>query len=879
MDPNHNDSTVTELVAQKFRISESVVAIFEGYQIDDNKHQDRLLAVVSSYNSSALFIFSIAQYPPKCISDLTIVNVYPIDETFGVNTDSATVSSISGEKLTIISQNEPTVFYHQACPDTVASREYFITKLKQLTVDFKNISSQAGSSNGTLDFKWVDSYKRTETGNDRPLSINSMIKEELERRRSEYIVYKPLIIYTATWNVNGQTAEDIELPEWLSTTEDPPDIYAIAFQEVEFTVVKIVMKETKIDRTWVEKVISGLHSGAVYEEIESVRLVGTMLSVFVKSSLRNQISDCLIKSVPTGALNYGNKGGVGISFQLNESLLCFVNAHLTADLQKVAGRNRDHDEIMRKMFFENTSRLRSIHDHHHIFWVGDLNYRLDEISRELIDENGKDYMQLYAFDQLYKEKFKKRIFFEYKEGKISFAPTYKYDPGTDEWDSNRTPAWCDRILWKGPRIDLLKYDSVMQLRKSDHKPVFAVFNVGIETKDEFKLKQIHQEIFKNYNKFQKENKKKIIVEQTDIDFGLIRFNEKYSRELLIAYNGDHPVQFKLVAKDDNERNIWKDIIQISHKSGELDPDSSLSIWIEIFVDAKAASCILKNLNDAKAGKKTLLDTLVLQVENDKDVSIYLFGEYKSSCFGVSLETLMNLDKPIKEYKINELISLEENKKRLNLADDQNLKIPREISQLVDYLSKIDMQSTMLFDIMDGAHNKHQNILEIRDWLDSWSTEAFPVDSINAPGLCVEVLLLLLEALPEPVVPLSVQDCYVCADNYEKYRKLICTELKPLHRRLFIYICKFLNELRKENSNVRLDEMANAFGKVLIRPTHSPMVTTPGANEAKASYIDDERDQRPKLMMTLMMSKIQDMEEAEPEYNKYVALYVLLPPSP
>jgi len=127
----------------------------------------------------------------------------------------------------------------------------------------------------------------------------------------------------------------------------------------------------------------------------------------------------------------------------------------------------------------------------HIFWCGDLNYRIDLPREDVISAckgDKPDFAHLLENDQLLKELAKPSppLFYEFTEGKINFKPTYKFDPGkphdvySDE--KARIPSWCDRILWSSQQKGFVVqegYNATYTILTSDHVPVWATFKVKI----------------------------------------------------------------------------------------------------------------------------------------------------------------------------------------------------------------------------------------------------------------------------------------------------------------------------------------------------------------------------------------------------------------
>lgn len=148
----------------------------------------------------------------------------------------------------------------------------------------------------------------------------------------------------------------------------------------------------------------------------------------------------------------------------------------------------ERDTTVCRNYFVGGGDGSMILDHEICILSGDLNYRIDTMSRDIVMKaiNSRNLDKLLERDQLLVSRRKNPTFGlkAFAELPIEFEPTYKYDVGSDTYDSSekhRTPAWCDRILYRGPgKIKQLDYRR-HELRTSDHRPVSGNFRLRVKS--------------------------------------------------------------------------------------------------------------------------------------------------------------------------------------------------------------------------------------------------------------------------------------------------------------------------------------------------------------------------------------------------------------
>ncbi|KAK6642969.1 hypothetical protein RUM43_004471 [Polyplax serrata] len=266
------------------------------------------------------------------------------------------------------------------------------------------------------------------------IGANSMLGPvELDR----VLPKREIKIFVGTWNMNGEPPppelNDFMLPNGL---EHIPDVIAVGTQE---------SSPERFD--WEVKIQETI--GPSHVLFHSAALGTIHLAIFLRRDLLwyCSVAEESSLSVRPG-MAFRTKGAVAIAFILFGTSYLFITSHLTAHQDKVKERIHDVKRIVRSLDLPKNLPLR---------------HRL---------------------------KSKGTCLSTFQEGSITFPPTYKYDVGTQNFDTSskqRTPAYTDRILFKskGGNLSCITYSSVPTICTSDHKPVWGVYRgtvrPGIDT--------------------------------------------------------------------------------------------------------------------------------------------------------------------------------------------------------------------------------------------------------------------------------------------------------------------------------------------------------------------------------------------------------------
>jgi len=250
------------------------------------------------------------------------------------------------------------------------------------------------------------------------------------------------------------------------------------------------------------------------------------------------------KTLPGGLGHLSNKGGVGLSFRLGGTSFAAVGCHLPSDSSgdkegnmksKLTKRNEQVRSMMNSLELNNLSGVEDVDCcdlFHHTFFLGDLNYRLDDSSNldqtvaglaramstkaaaapaaaggQIAEDEAAAWSVLLRSDELNVERAAGTVFDGWREGAIAFPPSYRrrrvlpsagafasedtlraecYSINTGapgDKAKTRKPGWCDRVLSHSldgleGQLQQLSYTTVEgseceAVTVSDHVPVVS----------------------------------------------------------------------------------------------------------------------------------------------------------------------------------------------------------------------------------------------------------------------------------------------------------------------------------------------------------------------------------------------------------------------
>ncbi|KPV72858.1 uncharacterized protein RHOBADRAFT_66874 [Rhodotorula graminis WP1] len=386
-----------------------------------------------------------------------------------------------------------------------------------------------------------------------------------------------------------------------------------------------------------------------------------------------------------------NKGAVGIRLRYRDTPLTFVNSHLAAFVQNTAQRNAQYRDTAEQLLFPygppgsataaaaargaeawtpnlNPEAVKvgegwSVWESEVLVWFGDLNYRLD-LPRADVDRmiGNKEYDLLLGFDQLRVQQEHDLAFEGFAEAPISFAPTFKFDVGTHNYDTSekqRVPSWTDRILYMGLRDDAVRaverYTSHPEVVMSDHKPVSAMLSLSVYNVLQEKRREVHEEIVAELEQYDGDELPDVkLAPSPSIDFDEIRYDEPVKREIEVVNVGTVVAPWAFVVKPGTS-SLTPPWLVVTPASGLVLPGARQTITLTIHVTSSSGADALSFPMSTSAAD--IADLLVLSLRG-KDLFLSVSARaWTPTVFGARLPHLVRLASPIRETNLEQRVRI------------------------------------------------------------------------------------------------------------------------------------------------------------------------------------------------------------------------------
>lgn len=341
---------------------------------------------------------------------------------------------------------------------------------------------------------------------------------------------KQIPLYLVTYNCNKRgtriEADKFKLSETFPS--ELADLYVFGLQELCDIITGCFPIETnkmmiEYNRIFLDALIAKYGEEDVSFHTVSMCHVGAIGLIAITpfplkfSKIRTGRSRC-------GYMFSSLKGGIGMRMfympydrnfiEQEATELTFLNVHLPAYEGEYYYQQRNN-ELMRLIratdFGDGFGTLKPFS---HCFVMGDMNYRTAKKYKRTspasdslfgIQDHSKstdlrieDIVR--QLDELTRAKANGEIFMGFSEACIAFPPTYKYYVNTGIMNTERSPSWCDRILYQStyksdksgfilgeqepaknydfPKIHAYNY--IESMCQSDHRPVYLHIRIPIK---------------------------------------------------------------------------------------------------------------------------------------------------------------------------------------------------------------------------------------------------------------------------------------------------------------------------------------------------------------------------------------------------------------